>query len=905
MAAPAGISDRESEVLAAVGEHLTNAEIAARLFISVRTVESHVSSLLRKLGAEDRRALAGLARSGVRRATTTLPTPLTPFVGRQAERSSLRTALTAHRLVTAAGPGGVGKTRLALSVAAEMKDVFADGVWYVDLVPVVDPQMIAPAIAQALGLGERPGGSAADGVVAWLAGRQTLLVLDNCEHLLDGVVVLVERLLAAGPGLTVLATSRARLLVPFEQVFPVPGLTIETDAVELFYGRAAASGSPVDPGDRAGRERVAGLCRALDGMALAIELAAARHASLGLDGLESGLTDRLSVLTGGRRLDDRHRSLRTTLDWSHALLDDPVQAVLRRCSVFADPFTPEAAAAVIGPGKPESALATLAEHSLLVAVPGLEGMRYRALETVRQYGADLLEEAGETDQVRTRHLFWCLEQLGEIRFDLIANEIRSALTWAADQPQHRAPAFRLAIGMAELSFVRGMPAESQRRYEQAAALADSDAVAADVFRSAAGAAEARHVGLDALRLRHLAAEAAIRAGDHAGAAGDLARNAELINRGPGLMATEPPEGEVRRLITRGWELAGDDPAARARLLIAEACERPIAEPGTLRRIEEALVLARRTADPLTESAALDQLTAVQAASGDVRAAAASAFRRTELLAPLPIRSVAALEMFDSLQMAVDGAVAAGDLAGARTLAERLRDLPFYREEGHLASARLMLVTVFSGDWDQAVALADGFRAGWDRAGRPQAGNFSRAAYAAAAMYGLRGDETNRTAWLGIVDALATPGRPMSMIHAGEFFDAELLLHQGRPAEAVRLLATPPEELTTWFNGLWRPWYAALWAEAGVLAELPGAAGRIQRARTCTGGNPLAAALVDRAAELHQGGRPLHEGHDRLQAVAAALRSYRYQWARTQAMLGDTTELARLGTTPMAWPPARC
>jgi hypothetical protein len=183
--------------------------------------------------------------------------------------------------------GGVGKTRLALRVAADMSDRFADGVWYVDLVPVTDTLMIAPAIADVLGLGERQGSSAADNVLSWLADREALLVLDNCEHLLDGVVVLLERLLAGSPRLVALATSRARLLVPFERVFPVSGLSVEADdggpadAVELFLGRAAAGGTPVRSGDL---ERIAGICRALDGMALAIELAAARYPSLGLDG---------------------------------------------------------------------------------------------------------------------------------------------------------------------------------------------------------------------------------------------------------------------------------------------------------------------------------------------------------------------------------------------------------------------------------------------------------------------------------------------------------------------------------------------------------------------------------------------------------------------------------------------
>ncbi|MEV6494408.1 LuxR C-terminal-related transcriptional regulator, partial [Actinoplanes sp. NPDC051633] len=421
-----GISAREAEVLAALGDHLTNAEISARLFITVRTVESHVSSLLRKLRADDRRALAAVAarlRTSPARRPAALPTPLTPFVGRVAERAALSAALRDHRLVTAVGPGGVGKTRLVLSVAADVGDRFADGVWYVDLVPVTDSAMVAPAIADALGLGEWPGRSAIDDVVRWLADRETLVVLDNCEHLLDGVVVLLERLLAGGPRLTVLATSRARLLVPFERVFPVPGLSVGADdgrpgdAVELFLERAAAGGSPLTPGDTA---RVATVCRALDGVALAIELAAARYPSVGLDGLEAGLADRLRLLTGGPRIDDRHRSLRSTLDWSNGLLDEPGRAVLRRVSVFADPFTAAAATAVLADWPPVPAghipaiLAGLADQSLLTAMAGPGGTRYRALETVRQYGADRLDEAGEADEARSRHVTWCLAESAEL-----------------------------------------------------------------------------------------------------------------------------------------------------------------------------------------------------------------------------------------------------------------------------------------------------------------------------------------------------------------------------------------------------------------------------------------------------------------------------------------------------------
>ncbi len=576
MVGDVGVTIREAEVLTALGEHLTNAEIGARLFISIRTVESHVSSLLRKLGVSDRRALASLAgslrepqtgpRVAVDRASvvSSLPAPLTSFVGRVDEQSALTAALAEHRLVTVLGPGGVGKTRIALRVAAEVTDRYSDGAWFLDLVPVTDPALIARAVADAVGLGEHAGRSAEDTIAGWLADREVLLVLDNCEHLLDGVVVLLERLLAAAPGLTVLATSRARLLVPFEWVFALPGLSVSAsgdgppDAVELFLGRAAAGGSLLDTADW---DRVAAVCRALDGSPLAIELAAARYPSLGLDGLEAGLSDRLGLLTGGRRRDDRHRSLRSAMDWSYQLLDPREQAVLRRVSVFAAPFTAPMAADLLAGWPPAGAgvagvLAQLADQSLLVAGgrPGRHPLPRAGDHPAVRRGA------ARRRRVRPRRPVagissWCLRAAaGAGRSGGRARSARGAPV----RPGRRRAPRRAGVGggsnrscatgrtssragLAELSFLRGFVGESQRRYEQAAAVRGRRRGA----RRALGRG-GRRGGVAALRRRRAAA--APRGGARpscARATGSarpmaLAVIAERINRAPGLMATRPP-----------------------------------------------------------------------------------------------------------------------------------------------------------------------------------------------------------------------------------------------------------------------------------------------------------------------------------------------------------------------------
>jgi hypothetical protein len=316
-------------------------------------------------------------------------------------------------------------------------------------------------------------------------------------------------------------------------------------------------------------------------MALAIELAAARFAALGLDGLESGLDQRLRLLTAGPRVPDRHGSLRAAIGWSYELLSSADRALLRGVAVFASWFDLDAACAVAGAGRERAeiadGLARLAEHSLLVVERG-ERTRYRALETIRQYGVERLDQAGELDQIRAGHercekrALAALGQTGtaEIddawcaRFDRIVDDAGAALAWSAGEESRRAQAAELAAELAGLLFLRGRPAQAQRRYEQGAELAATVTERAAFLRLAAGAAASRFVGDDALRLFRMAADAALTAGDRAGAARDLATMAMYINRAPGIMASQHSRAKLTPLVAEVRGLSDDSPLGSGR-----------------------------------------------------------------------------------------------------------------------------------------------------------------------------------------------------------------------------------------------------------------------------------------------------------------------------------------------------
>ena len=337
-----------------------------------------------------------------------LPVQFTRFVGREAEMNDVRQMLADNRLVTLTGAGGVGKTRLAVRVAAEIAGGFGGGVWLVELAPLTDPDLVPVAVIRALGLPDQPGRSTMDTLLRFVGDRRMLLVLDNCEHLLDACAALVVALLGGCPAVTVVATSREPIGVPGEVSWRVPSLSLADEAIELFTDRARHV-RPVFRLTDDNAATAAEICRRLDGVPLAIELAAARVRVLSLTEIRDSLHDRFRLLTGGARTAvRRQQTLRASVDWSHGLLTEPERILFARLAVFMGGFELDAAEAIAGGGDVEryqvlDLLTLLVDKSLVVAENASGRTRYRLLETVRQYAQEKLTESGQADAVRTRH----------------------------------------------------------------------------------------------------------------------------------------------------------------------------------------------------------------------------------------------------------------------------------------------------------------------------------------------------------------------------------------------------------------------------------------------------------------------------------------------------------------------
>jgi len=392
-----------------------------------------------------------------------LPAEATSFIGRRRELAELRRKLAAARLVSLVGPGGVGKSRLALRIATDLGRGFPGGAWLAELAEVRDPALVGNAVIAALDLRDQAATEPLALLLSYLRDRRLLLVMDNCEHLLGAAAELVAEVIRAAPGVSIVATSREPLSVPGEHVVPVPPLELpsphadeplarlrQNEAVTLFTERAAAASGAFDLTD-SNRAAVVDLCRRLDGLPLAIELAAVRTRVLGAEQILARLTDRFGLLTGGGRAAlPRHQTLRTTIDWSHDLLEVGERTLLRRLCVFGGRFTLEDVESVCDSGEVPAAraldlLSSLVDKSLVMKEDAGGIACYRLHETMREYARLELRGAGEEDAVELRcaehYRSRCLRSAAGARYGLLGwlewmnleiDNVRSVLRWCLD-----------------------------------------------------------------------------------------------------------------------------------------------------------------------------------------------------------------------------------------------------------------------------------------------------------------------------------------------------------------------------------------------------------------------------------------------------------------------------------------
>jgi predicted ATPase/DNA-binding winged helix-turn-helix (wHTH) protein len=494
--------------------------------VEENTLQAQISALRRALGADrhlirtvagrgyqfigelhsvsaDMPATAGMAQPALApsRPPTNLPEPISELIGRDAELEEILKISASHRLVTLTGAGGIGKTRLGFEAARALLPQFADGVWAVELAPLSDPDLVPVAIATALGLELTSGTASPLSVANALRAKQLMLLFDNCEHVVDAAARMAEALLRSNPAARVIATSREPIQVEGEWVYPVPPLAVPAEvsrgdedpllygAVRLFVERARAA-APHFPADARVAAASAGICRRLDGIPLAIELAAPRVATLGIEGLAAGLDDRFRLLAGGRRTAlPRHQTLRATMDWSYELLTEPERVVLRRLAVFAGGFTLQAASGVaaddeIAASEVVDCVANLVTKSLVIADVGAATVRYRLLETTRAYALEKLVETGDFDTAAQRHarhyldLFDGAETEAETRptdawlADYVPSidNLRAALDWAFSSDGDTSIGLALATAAVPLWVHLSLMDECRSRVEQALAL---------------------------------------------------------------------------------------------------------------------------------------------------------------------------------------------------------------------------------------------------------------------------------------------------------------------------------------------------------------------------------------------------------------------------------------------------
>lgn len=446
-----------------------------------------------------------------------MPAHLTRFVGRTAQITDVRKFLADNRLVTLAGVGGVGKTRLAVQIATQAAAEFAGGVWFVDLAPVNDPEVVPVAAMRALGLPDQPGRTALDTLVRFVGDRDVLVVLDNCEHLIDACAALTGQLLGACPRLTILATSRAPIGLPGELTWRVPSLSLTDEAIELFVDRArlARPDFSISAADAAA---VSDICGRLDGLPLGIELAAAAVRVMSLAEILDGLRHRFRLLTGDEPTALRRRqTLGASVDWSHALLIEPERVLFRRLAAFSGGFDLDAARAVCSDSNLRQELVIdqltrLVDKSLVVAEVAGDRTRFRMLDTVRHYAMAKLDESGEADAVRARHRDHYTQMAALLdnpaagdhqrrieQAELEIDNLRAAFACSRENGDVQT-ALELTSSLQPLWLTRGRIQEGLAWFD--AVLSDHNARATDVSAVVHGRALADKAALDASRSIH-------------------------------------------------------------------------------------------------------------------------------------------------------------------------------------------------------------------------------------------------------------------------------------------------------------------------------------------------------------------------------------------------------------------
>jgi predicted ATPase/class 3 adenylate cyclase/Tfp pilus assembly protein PilF len=581
-----------------------------------------------------------------------LPRQLTSFIGRQQEIVEARRAIATAPLLTLTGPGGVGKTRLAIEIAGELLDEFDEGIWFVDLGALTDPDFVVPSIASAIGLMPAPGQPMIDTLKEHLRGRRVLLVLDNCEHLLEETARTVDGLLRACGSLRVIATSRESLAIAGEAAFPVPSLSLpegdaatvadlgQYESIRLFVERAMAAVPGFRVTDR-NAAAIAQICRRLDGVPLALELAAARVRALPVEQIAARLDDRFRLLTGSSRVTvPRHQTLRQTIDWSHDLLAEDERAVFRRLAVFVGGCSIEAAEAVCAgdPVEPYAVLdllSRLVDKSLLIAeTEGAEG-RYRQLESIRQYARDRLLESGEAGDTLRRHRDWYMALVAQAeptffrgaesaewlgRLEREHDNLRAALQWSLDEPDEQRAGLRLAAGLWRFWEIRGHLSEGRGWLERflEATSGEVSSLQADAYTGAGILAFmlGDHAGASALHERSLALHRQV---------GDPAGMAMAANNLGNAAALSGDYSTARRLYEPGlaWSRERGDLRVMAFALVnmAEAVALD-GEPELARsQYEEGLAAFREAGDRWGEAFALDSLGVMLGRQGEHATAA--------------------------------------------------------------------------------------------------------------------------------------------------------------------------------------------------------------------------------------------------------------------------------------------